>query len=97
MMLGCTLRIKLTDAQYSALECSGIEFPDNADERALAAAWQDGYLVVPPEARDNIRWALIEFSNSEDGIAEDRNRDKDERSGARGAAKALCNLSSKLY
>lgn len=86
--------LHLTPAQQSALECAAL---DDEDSPVLLAAW-DGQGSLALDAADEraLLCELIDLTNSEDDIAEDRTRDPEERSGARGARLALQNLSTRL-
>ena len=88
------ITLHLTPAQQSALECAAL---DDADSPILLAAWdgQGSLALDAANARALLR-ELIDLTNSEDDIAEDRTRDPEERSGARGARMALQNLSTRL-
>ena len=85
------MRIRLSVAQLSALECAGIdeEFP------ALLKAWQGCYLVFEPAEADAISSELTDRSNGEDAAAEQAS-DPAMRRQARGASIALGNLSSRI-
>lgn len=89
-----TVTLHLTSAQQSALECAAL---DDEDSPVLLAAWdgQGSLALDATDARALLR-ELIDLTNSEDDIAEDRLRDPEERSGARGARRALQNLSTRL-
>lgn len=89
-----TVTLRLTSAQQSALECAAL---DDEDSPVLLAAWdgQGSLGLDAADARALLR-ELIDLTNSEDDIAEDRTRDPEERSGARGARLALQNLSTRL-
>ena len=86
--------LHLTPAQQSALECAAL---DDEDSPILLTAWdgQGSLSLEAANARGLLR-ELIDLTNSEDDIAEDRRRDPAERSGARGARMALQNLSTRL-
>ena len=86
--------LRLTAAQQSALECAAL---DSDDSPVLLAAWDgQGSLAIDAANVDALVRELIDLTNSEDDIAEDRTRDPEERSGARGARLALQNLSTRL-
>jgi hypothetical protein len=66
-------------------------------DRLHAAAWDgQGALFLDAANVAPLVRELIDLTNSEDDIAEDRSRDPAERSGARGARTALQNLSTRL-
>lgn len=86
--------LRLTSAQQSALECAAL---DDDDSPILLAAWDgQGSIFLDATSVDALVRELIDLTNSEDDIAEDRTRDPAERSGARGARLALQNLSTRL-
>lgn len=86
--------LRLTSAQQSALECALL---DDEDTPVLLAAWDgQGALFLDAANVAPLVRELIDLTNSEDDIAEDRSRDPAERSGARGARTALQNLSTRL-
>lgn len=88
------LNERLTSAQQSALECALL---DDEDTPVLLAAWDgQGALFLDAANVAPLVRELIDLTNSEDDIAEDRSRDPAERSGARGARTALQNLSTRL-
>lgn len=87
------MRIRLTPAQVSALECAGLDLEPLSDgERAVLAAWEGHSFVVRSDTVDDIQTGLTELANSEDYVAENRG-DR----GARGACRALCNLSDRVF
>jgi len=90
--------IRLTDAQLSALECSGIEFPEGAEEDTLLAAirWGTRQLHFAEADRNALHTAIIGLCNAEDATAEDASEDPEARRWARGARTALTNLVGKL-
>ena len=91
------MKVRLTEAQETALEVSGAALPWGADEEILWSAWQGrGFLEFAPGDEEALVSALIEFSNAQDGTAEDRNAAADERRHARGSALALSNLCDKI-
>lgn len=86
--------LRLTSAQQSALVCAAL---DDEDSPVLLAAWDgQGSLALDADRIQALRSELVDLTNSEDDIAEDRRRDPAERSGARGARTALQNLSTRL-
>ena len=92
-------RIRLTPAQSSALEASGVfEAPDGAGEEAVSDASGGQYLTFQPaKARYRAASAINQLANAEDDQALDPNRSPDQRVGDRGACTALTNLASKLW
>jgi hypothetical protein len=89
------LRIRLSESQQSALECSGI---DIFDDSKVFAAWSSDrrWLECRDADRDAIAAELNELSNSEDAMAEDRSRDAIQRRFARRAAASLAVLFGKV-
>ena len=86
--------LHLTPAQQSALECAAL---DDEDSPILLTAWDgQGSLSLDATNARALCLELIDLTNSEDALAEDRRRDPAERSGARGARMALQNLSTRL-
>jgi hypothetical protein len=86
------MTIKLTDAQVSALECSGLEelHPEfDADLFVLREAWKGQTLVVTADTRDALFSALIDRAN-----AESETPDADVF--ARRAARSLGTLASRV-
>jgi hypothetical protein len=89
--------VRLTAAQASALECSGVDVAPDEHEQLVLDAWvADREFVVHEEFRDRVVSALIELANAEDAMAENRALDPALRAGARGACRALSNLIAKL-
>jgi hypothetical protein len=74
-------RVRITEAQYSALECAGLdEAALTPTERALKEAWLGTHLLtLRPETLKPILSALTDAINSEDACAEDISLDKDIR------------------
>lgn len=90
-------RIRLTSAQVSALECSGIlEAAEGPREAAVLAAWQGSLLIVAHEALDDVCGGLVDLANAEDASAEEGSLDPVQRRQARGACDALSNLVAKI-
>lgn len=86
--------LHLTPAQQSALECAAL---DDEDSPILLTAWDgQGSLSLDATNARALCLELIDLTNSENDIAEDRRRDPAERSGSRGARMALQNLSTRL-
>lgn len=87
--------IRLTDAQYSALECAGLLDGETdtltVEERYLLDALHGRTLRVTAANVEPIADALNELSNSEDAFAE-TTTDRDSRTHARRAARTLYNL-----
>lgn len=95
-----TERIRLTDAQLSALECSGLEIidrdADDAEDLAvLAAAWTGRTLTVTDATRESLWRAINDRSNAEDAAAEQDN-DPAMRTFARRASRSLATLGSRV-
>ena len=87
------VRLKLTEPQRSALECSHLAEDPEPEELSLLGAWEldPNELHFMKADRDEIAAALTELANCEDGQAEalgDR--------AARGACVALTNLAAKV-
>lgn len=90
------ITIWLTDAQVSALECSGVEEePKDHIDQVVSRAWDMDVLRFMPESQEELFAALTELSNAEDAQAQ-QETDNQARAQARGAAKALQNLASKV-
>lgn len=92
------IRVKLTSAQESALECAGLDFRGFEEERVVWKAWNGSWLEFAPEDREALASALCELSNAEDACAE-RLAAEGEKVLAkltRGAAVALGNLQLKV-
>jgi hypothetical protein len=92
------MKLRLTSAQHSALDCAGIfEMPDGPDEELLRSAIRGHTLEL--DGRENISAAasaVNELSNAESHLAE-ISLDRDMRRGHQGASKALQHLASKLW
>ncbi|MGI9489329.1 MAG: hypothetical protein ACR2RF_26265 [Geminicoccaceae bacterium] len=87
-------KVKLTDAEISALECNGV-FED-LEDRYLPGIVDGRWLHFTECAKEAI-WSLSnDISNSEDAIAEDRSNDPETRRFARLAAAAMARLSFKV-
>jgi len=87
------VRIRLSDAQVSALECRGLEEPQDALEALLARSWQgDAILVFDPEEAEDLAEALCDASNAEDAYAELACEPLDLRGFARRASRSLAAL-----
>ena len=65
-------RIRLSDAQVSALECRGLEKPFDEDQDIVADSWPAPYthLFFARRDADRLARALTEESNAEDAQAE---------------------------
>lgn len=90
------MRIKISDAAISALQCCGVDCPMDAQEEMLLASWSGNVIEFDLKDASTIWSTLNEFSNSEDAIAEDGTRDKEERKFARKAASALAVVARKV-
>lgn len=90
------IKIRMTDAQISALECSGVDVALDAAEELVARCWQDQQLVFHPDEADALASALCELSNAEDACAQDAGRDAAERKFAGRAARSLAALMSRV-
>lgn len=88
------VKVHLTDAQASALECAGLDLDDSSPK--LTAAWAGGrQLVFDAADRDALFSEVNELSNGEDGTAQAATDPTMKRQAA-GAALALGNLASKI-
>lgn len=89
-----TIVVRLTDAQRSALECSGIDLDDESPE--LLAAWNGASVLRANRATINaLCGEITDVANSEDDIAL-RETDPEMRRLARGARTALTNLARNI-
>ena len=64
------MKLRLTLAQVSALECAGLDQPEGPAEVTLAAAWRGRVLEVTDATRDALFEAVNDRSNAEDAQAE---------------------------
>lgn len=87
------ITIKMTPAQVSAIECSGIL---ETDEPYFPGIIEGNKMMFCEEARQDVSDFLTTLANAEDGIAEDKAEDATMRGFARRACSALCNLQQKL-
>lgn len=92
------IRLKLTSAQESALECRGLDWQLDAGERLLSRSWSGSWLEFGPEDREELASAICEASNAEDAASEEHAREGEKELArlARGAAVALGNLQLKV-
>ena len=94
------MKMKLTNAQLSAIDCAGIfeaAHPDSPGEILLRDSIQGKTLEL--DGREAISLAastVNDISNSEDYLAE-VSLDADMRKGHRGASRAMQNLASTLW
>lgn len=88
------LKVRLTEAQYSVLECNGV-FED-LEDRSLPGIIQGMTLSFVPEARDQMFEIINDISNSEDGFAEDGCEDATCRKLARRASWSASALAGKV-
>lgn len=88
------IRLRLTDAQVSALECRGIT---DEDEPAISRAWR-GSAVLAFEAAEAEALAreLTEAANAEDAQAEERRTDPETAKYARAACRSLTAMATKV-
>jgi hypothetical protein len=92
-------RERLSGPQISALECCGLEHPDDDAERLLARCWAAGdrrALVFDPGEAEALWAALRDLSNAEDDFAEDRSQDREMRRLAGRAARSLGAIGSRV-
>lgn len=99
------IRIRLTNAQTSALECAGLEHSDDlVDEESLrddlailSSSWNRDKrtLTVTDETRESLWRALNDRSNAEDAAAEEDD-DAEMRTFARRASRSLASLGSRV-
>lgn len=90
------VRVRLTGAQVSALQCAGLELAPDEDEVALARAFCGRELRFAVEDVFAVSRGLIAAANSEDAMAEDGCRDAASRRFARGARDAMSNLAGRV-
>jgi hypothetical protein len=91
--------IRLTPAQRSALECAGLDLPDdqlNDGELAVRYAWNRNDFDVREDTIDAVMDGLTDLCNAEDAIATEQGDGTVMGRKARGACEALCNLSRKV-
>jgi hypothetical protein len=88
------IRIRLTPAMLSALECAGIELGDD-DTATLRRCWSGHYVTFTDADRDALFSEINDRSNAEDGAAE-HELDPAMRTFAARAAKSLCALASRV-
>lgn len=93
--------IRLTDAQWSAIECAGILDSDpetlSSGENILRLSLYARQLTVSVTCREAIAEALTELANSEDALAEDtRKTDPATSRLARRACIALTKLQDRV-
>lgn len=88
------LKIRLTEAQYSVLECNGV-FED-LEDRYLQGLILGRTLTFLPEARDRVYEIINDISNSEDGFSEDGCEDATCRKLARRASRSASALAGKV-
>ncbi len=62
------ITIRLTNAQTAALECRGLEAPQDELEELVARCWDQarGRLTFEPDEADDLWGILSEMSNAED-------------------------------
>lgn len=98
-----TEKFRLTEAQYSALECSGLllDVDDNFsledltdDEKVLRAAISGRTLTVDDDTYEAIARAINELSNAEDNAAGEQRNEM--AIYAKRASRALSNLFIKV-
>lgn len=89
------MKLRLSEAQISALECAGLGLGDQPCP--IEQAWtQRDCLEFDPGDRDKLFSAITELSNAEDATAERFKHDPPSAKLARQAARALGNLASKI-
>ena len=87
-------KVKLTDAEMSALECNGV-FED-IEDRYLPAIITGNTLAFEESAQDRVAEIINDISNTEDAYAEYECGDKESKKFARRAAQASSRLYSKV-
>ena len=90
------MKVAITQAQASALECRGLDLGLDDDELLVARCWIGRALMFDEADREPLFSALVAEANAEGDVAEDRNAEPDARRFARGASRALGNLASKV-
>lgn len=94
------MKIQITQAQYSAIECGGVlEVPEGRGEVILRDSLNGcGSTLTIDDGEDvtTVLETLTALANAEDDRAEDPTRDPDCRAGDRGARTALTNLSARI-
>ena len=99
------MRIKLTNAQLSALECRPIgeafigcsgDAEEEAAHALLCRTWTGPALVFDAAEADALFSALIEHVNAEDEYAQDKGNGEESRRFSRGASIALGNLAGRV-
>ena len=96
-MAAATIRIRLTEAQRSALECRDLAL--NPEDALLATAWERGdrrSLVFEAHDGEALFELLNEASNAEDAFAQDPRHDPDLRQFAGRAARSLASVASRV-
>ncbi len=93
-MTATQIKIKLTEAQMSVLECNGV-FED-LEDRYLPGIILGRTMSFEPEARDRMYEIINDISNSEDAFADDGCEDPVCRKLARSASRSASALASKV-
>lgn len=97
------IKVKLSGAQVAALQASVIGDPSMADsdepnDTMMRKVWRGGrYLEFTPDQAERVHDWFVEALNSEDAMAEDKSRNKEDRRAARGARRALSSVSDKVF
>jgi hypothetical protein len=92
-------RVRLSAPQISALECCGLEHPDDDADRLVDRCWAAGdrrALVFDPGEAEALWAALRDLSNAEDDFAEDPSRDREMRRFSARAARSLGAIGSRV-
>ncbi len=88
------IKIRLTEAQFSALECNGV-FED-LEDRYIPGIIKGMVLSFIPEAKERVAEIINDISNSEDAFAEDTSQDPICRKYARRASLSTSTLFAKI-
>jgi len=89
------VKLRLSEAAISALECAGFELDD--DPSPIQRAWtKRDVLEFDADEAEALFSALNEQSNNEDAQAQNTNCDPDVRKYARRAASALATVAGKV-
>ena len=90
------MKIKMTPAQMTALECAGVlEMPEGDGECLLCDAIYGAMIHISPETVDQLASTINDMSNAADERSRD-DLDDDRRKWARSDAAVLANLYAKV-
>ena len=88
------IRLRITSAQVSALECRGIT---SEDDPAIGRAWRGfAVLAFEPAEAEALAAELTEAANAEDGQAEERGTDPETAKYARAACRSLTAMAARV-